>query len=100
MYRDDGLLALIRRLPCQVPGCGAPAPSEPMHGNLLAHGKGRGLKADDSNVAAGCKACHRAIDQGSVMSYDERNLLWHQAHSRTMSELIKRGWLQVNRNAD
>ena len=96
MFRDDDLLALVRRLPCQVPGCGHPAPSEPMHSNQLMHGKGRSLKADDSAIAAGCVRCHVAIDSGSKLPYEQRIELWNAACVATMSELIKRGWLVVN----
>ena len=99
MYRDDGLLALVRKLPCQVPGCQAPAPSEPMHANWARYGKGRSIKADDSSAAAGCRSCHRAIDAGSDLTGVERSELWHAAYAGTMGQLIKRGWLKVNPEA-
>lgn len=99
MYRDDGLIALVRRLPCCVPGCGAAAPSEPMHSNQLRHGKGKQIKSHDSALAAGCKACHRAIDQGSTMSYEERISMFNAASVETMRLLLLRGWLVVNPNA-
>ena len=70
-----------------------------MHSNQLMHGKGRSLKADDSAVAAGCKRCHVAIDNGSKLPYEQRIELWNAACVGTMSELIKRGWLTVNANA-
>ena len=37
------------------------------HSNLLEHGKGRGIKADDSMVAWLCYACHAEYDQGIKM---------------------------------
>ena len=95
MYRSDQLLAAVRSLPCQVPGCGAPAPSEPMHGNLLSHGKGKQMKAPDSRIAAGCRACHREIDQGRL-PFEQRLLLWSQASAATYATLMARGVLRVS----
>ena len=42
------------------------------HSNLLEHGKGKGIKADDSMVAWLCYRCHTEYDQGMKMDKAEK----------------------------
>ena len=58
-------------------------------------GKGRGIKADDNQVAALCLKCHYEIDQGSKLTKEERQQMWQAAHEKTVQTLVDRGeWPQ------
>jgi len=50
-------------------------------------GKGKGIKADDNQVAALCLKCHYEIDQGAHLSKDERKDMWLKAHIATVKAL-------------
>lgn len=88
--RSKKLMEAYREIPCQHCGrddgtvCGA-------HSNSQAHGKGRGIKADDNRCASLCYVCHSAIDQGSHLSRVQREELHLQAMRKTVAELLKRG---------
>lgn len=88
--RSPALMKAYRLIPCQHCGiddgtvCGA-------HSNLGAHGKGRGIKADDNMVASLCFTCHHELDQGKHLSQDERLAMWLNAHMRTVQTLVARG---------
>ena len=58
--RDSKRLAEIRKLPCVR--CGNPN-SQAAHSNSAKHGKGRGIKADDSKTIPLCFRCHAAFDR-------------------------------------
>ncbi|QQN40533.1 DUF968 domain-containing protein [Acinetobacter sp. CS-2] len=58
--RDSKRLAEIRKLPCVR--CGNPN-SQAAHSNSAKHGKGRGIKADDSFTVPLCHVCHSDFDQ-------------------------------------
>ena len=58
--RDAKRLAAIRKLPCVR--CGNPN-SQAAHSNSAKHGKGRGIKADDSFTVPLCHVCHAAFDR-------------------------------------
>lgn len=99
-YRDQYLLSAVRELPCQfqIPGvCEGGANSDPCHSNQQRHGKGKSLKAHDIFVAAGCRACHRCVDQGMTLSREDRIHYWSVAHERTMLILWQRGVIGVIR---
>ena len=53
-------LELIRTLACCQ--CQAPPPSQAAHSNWSEHGKGKGIKADDSYTVALCRVCHGDFD--------------------------------------
>ena len=53
-------------------------PAVPCHSNWHEDGKGRGRKADDLYVAAGCYACHKWLDEG-MASRDEKREVFHTA---------------------
>jgi hypothetical protein len=92
--RNRSLLNAIKTLDCQH--CGARGPSDPAHSNQGAHGKGKGVKASDVYAAALCRADHNAIDQGSMLTHDERVTLWTNAWRKTVRELVKRGLWPAN----
>ena len=88
--RSEALMRAYRQLPCQHCGredgtvCGA-------HPNWSDGGKGGHIKADDNLCASLCFSCHRALDQGSRLTYDERRALHEAARRKTLAELISRG---------
>jgi hypothetical protein len=88
--RSKKLMRAYRLIPCQHCGrddgtvCGA-------HSNRMADGKGRGIKSDDNKCASLCHACHSALDQGSHLTRQQRETLHHEAHLKTVAELVRRG---------
>jgi len=65
------------------------------HSNLLEHGKGRGLKADDCMSAWLCYRCHTELDQGNKMSKSEKRDYTLTAICRTTQALWNRGFIGV-----
>lgn len=97
-YRNRRLLDAIRELPCQfrIPGvCEGGVNSDPCHSNQMRHGKGKSLKAHDIFAAAGCRACHREVDQGMKLSREDRIHYWQVAHERTMLMLWQHGVIDI-----
>lgn len=86
--RSEKLLRLVASLNCQW--CNSHTMIQAAHSNW-GHGKGRGIKADDNQVAALCLKCHYEIDQGKNLSREERQKMWTVAHSRTVDTLLARG---------
>ena len=66
------------------------------HSNQPIHGKGMGLKAPDSMVAALCHKCHYELDNGNKLTKEEKKKLWDQAYIKTMKALIEREMLIIN----
>jgi hypothetical protein len=87
--RSKALLAIVRTLPCQITG--RTDGVEPAHSNWPQHGKAGQIKADDNRVAALHASLHREIDQGHLLSAEERQELWWLAHQRTVRALLERG---------
>ncbi len=88
-YRNQKLLEAVREAPCM--NCGAEDGTVcAAHSNQMRDGKGRSLKADDYRIAALCFKCHSELDQGRVMSREERLNMWEDAHRATV------GWLFDN----
>ena len=80
--RSPKRLAEIRKLPCVR--CGNPN-SQAAHSNSAKHGKGRGIKADDSFTVPLCHVCHSDFDQ-------------YNLGNRERSEAMFEKWLvRVNR---
>ena len=80
--RSPKRLAEIRKLPCVR--CGNPN-SQAAHSNSAKHGKGRGIKADDSFTVPLCHVCHSDFDQ-------------YKLGNREQSEKLFERWLvRVNR---
>lgn len=86
--RSPKLLAAVRTLPCQHTG--TVGQTEAAHSNW-AMGKGMGIKADDSRVAALCRSVHRDLDHGSKLTETQRKTLWWTAHCKTVRLLLARG---------
>lgn len=92
-YRNKDLLRAVSQLPCQI--CGKEGETQASHSNQLEDGKGMGIKAHDSFVAAICFTCHAEIDQGKNYTKELRKAVWDKAHKRTMGELFKRKLIVV-----
>ena len=86
--RSQKLLKLVASLDCQ--NCGSGHMVQAAHTNWGA-GKGRGIKADDNQVAALCLNCHYEVDQGKNLTKEERQEIWTKAHERTVQALIEQG---------
>lgn len=84
--RNAELLRLAKGEPCMlaIPGvCNAdPSTSVQCHSNLLAHGKGKGIKAHDCCSFSGCSSCHLWLDQNPKPSYEEKKAATMQALAR------------------
>ena len=91
--RSQKLLKLVASLDCQ--NCGSGHMVQAAHTNWGA-GKGRGIKADDNQVAALCLNCHYEVDQGKNLTKEERQDLWQMAHKRTIQTLIEQGRWPIN----
>ena len=79
--RDAKRLAEIRKLPCIK--CGSPAPSQAAHSNFGEHGKGRGIKAQDSHTIPLCVNFHRWIDVYFEMTIEQSKEWFAQALEKT-----------------
>ena len=94
MYRNQKLLEIVRKSPCQH--CGnQDGTVVAAHSNQLRDGKGRGIKAHDFRIAALCYGCHMELDQGNKLSRQERVNLWEEAHRNTISWLFDNEHLEV-----
>lgn len=82
--RSKKLLKMVANLDCQA--CGSGHMVQAAHTNW-GSGKGRGIKADDNQVAALCQKCHYEVDQGKNLSKEERKNMWESAHKATISAL-------------
>lgn len=86
MKRNHKRLAAIRKLPCIR--CGNPN-SQADHSNLSKHGKGRGIKADDSFTVPLCHVCHSDFDQYKLGNREQSEAMFDQWLVKT--ELMMRG---------
>ena len=73
--RDAKRLAAIRKLPCVR--CGNPN-SQAAHSNSAKHGKGSGIKADDSFTVPLCHVCHSDFDQYKLGNRAESEAMFDQ----------------------
>ncbi|MDO9313378.1 MAG: hypothetical protein Q7T97_02395 [Burkholderiaceae bacterium] len=62
------------------------------HSNQSRHGKGRSIKASDVYVAALCSGCHYIVDQGLYDSREERQRIWTDAWTKTVTQLVQLDW--------
>jgi hypothetical protein len=84
---------------CQLQILGAcngdPATTVLCHSNQLAHGKGMGLKAPDTEACFGCSSCHDVLDgraqRPDGMSLDDLLNLFTYARERTHAILRAKG---------
>ena len=68
-------LAAIRKLPCIR--CGNPN-SQAAHSNSAKHGKGRGIKADDSFTVPLCHVCHSDFDQYKLGNREQSEAMFEK----------------------
>ena len=73
--RDSRRLAAIRKLPCVR--CGNPN-SQAAHSNSSKHGKGKGIKADDSYTVPLCYSCHSDFDQYKLGDREQSEKLFEE----------------------
>ena len=73
--RSPKRLAEIRKLPCVR--CGNPN-SQAAHSNSAKHGKGRGIKADDSKTVSLCHSCHFQFDTFQLGNRAESEAMFDQ----------------------
>jgi hypothetical protein len=94
MYRDANLLKLAKGEKCllQISDyCFGDEGSTTVaaHSNLMAHGKGKGLKAEDCFTVWACYKCHSLFDQGGSFTREEKNDLFYEALLRQIEEWRK-----------
>jgi hypothetical protein len=87
-YRDKKLLELAEGEPCLLQvakNClgGDGSTTVACHSNLLIHGKGRSIKADDHHSVWGCYHCHTWLDASNT-DYDTKNLAFQEAYNRQL----------------
>lgn len=73
--RNDHLLSMARGRPCLLRTrlCNFDANTTvAAHSNLLAHGKGRGRKADDCYTVWACARCHTWLDSSYDADFSEK----------------------------
>lgn len=94
IYRNRQFLDAVAALPCQlrIDGICTGGPSVACHSNQLIDGKGRGIKASDARVCAGCAACHSWLDQGQA-TREFKAERFGQAAWRTYALMIESGEL-------
>ena len=94
MYRDPDLLKLAQGAECLLkvhPYCMGEEGSTTVacHSNLLIHGKGRGLKADDCMTVWGCVRCHDWLDGGGELSKRQKAKIFDEGWYRQVHEWHK-----------
>jgi len=88
------LIRAVRDLPCTIaiPGVCIGRDIVACHSNEDRHGKGKGAKAHDCFIAAGCPPCHDWIDRNR---HPERWDIMARARDRTLYLLFKNGKVKV-----
>jgi hypothetical protein len=87
-YRDKKLLELAEGETCLLQvakNClgGDGSTTVACHSNLLIHGKGRSIKADDHHSVWGCYHCHTWLDASNT-DYDTKNIAFQKAYNRQL----------------
>jgi len=54
------------------------------------------MKSHDVFHGAGCRACHYEIDNGKLLSKDDRRHYMQAARDSTLLIYFKKGWLKVD----
>jgi hypothetical protein len=88
MYRDKDLLELAKGEKCLLqahPRCYGDHGETTVacHSNLLIHGKGKSLKAEDCYTVWGCYMCHKWLDT-SQAGYEEKEKAFENAFVRQL----------------
>jgi len=96
MYRDANLLKLAKGEKCLLQisdDCMGDEGSTTVaaHSNLMEHGKGKGLKAEDCFTVWSCYKCHSLFDQGGSFSKEEKRDIFYAALLRQIEEWRKIG---------
>ncbi len=65
------------------------------HSNQYVHGKGGALKAHDCFVAWACSDCHRELDQGNQLNYEQKAHYWQRGFERTLLAAVEQEILKV-----
>lgn len=100
MNQNEALRRAVAQLPCCK--CGIEGYSQAAHSNLYQHGKGRGLKANDSFIMALCApnngrvGCHVELDQLIGMTHEEAEVLTNQWIAQTYAALWMGGFLTID----
>jgi len=84
--RDPKRLELIRSLCCCQ--CGASPRSQAAHSNFGIHGKGKGIKADDSYTIPLCHSCHASLDQNLSQQTRQQQLDWFLKKLKFINEVL------------
>jgi len=97
-YRDKDLLKLAEGEPCLLQASknclgGDGSTTVACHSNLLIHGKGRSIKADDHHSVWGCSRCHQWLDSSYDADYDTKNIAFQEAYKRQLH-----AWLDLADN--
>lgn len=93
-YRNRDLLGVVHELCCV--NCGAHG-VQAAHANLSCFGKGMGHKASDAAIMALCTTCHTDLDQGKMMTKDQRRAMQFECITRTYVQLMERGLIGVTK---
>jgi len=95
--RDRKLLDVAHEAPCMlqlgVKGCGT-HPSVPCHSDMLAHGRGAGLKSHDALAVPGCPACHTAFTR-KRLGKEGYLVAWANGMARYLVWLWKNGKVRL-----
>lgn len=95
-YRNRRLLDLAEGQACVM--CGTQDGTVvPAHSNLSEHGKGMGIKADDSMVMWLCHRCHSRLDQGGDMTRADRRDFTLTAICKTHQAMWRQQLIEVKR---
>jgi hypothetical protein len=94
MYRDANLLKLAKGEKCLLQvadDCLGDEGSTTVaaHSNLMTHGKGKGLKAEDCYTVWACYRCHSNFDQGGIFFRADKEILFTEALLRQIEEWRK-----------
>ena len=94
MYRDPHLLKLAKGEKCLLQvadDCLGDEGSTTVaaHSNLMTHGKGKGLKAEDCYTVWACYKCHSIFDQGGGLTKIEKENAFGDAMLRQVQEWQK-----------
>ena len=89
-YRNPALLKFCHTVDCTVesPYCNG-REVVPCHSNMGDDGHGRGIKADDLFVAAGCGKCHDFLDRRGKdwKAHDRDEIQWY--HDRGIKRTLR-----------
>ena len=91
MYRDPNLLKLAKGEKCLLQiadDCMGDEGSTTVaaHSNLMEHGKGKSLKAEDCFTVWSCHKCHSLFDQGGSFSKEEKRDIFYASLLRQLEE--------------